>query len=97
MTEKELRKLNRLQLLELLILQTEENEKLKQQIEELQAKRAEEALKIARLGSVAEAAVEISGVLTAAQQAADLYIEAAKLRARSIVKNAAASADDEQE
>lgn len=93
LTEKELKKLNRLQLLELLIIQTEENEKLKKQLEELKIKRAEEAMKISRLGSVAEASVQISGVLTAAQACADLYLETAKIRAEAIVAEAEKKAD----
>ena len=93
MNEKDLKKLNRLQLLELLIIQTEENEMLKKQIEELKVKRSEEVKKITTLGSVAEAGLLISGVFGAAQEAADLYIEAAKNRAETIIAEAREKAE----
>ena len=96
MTEKELRKLTRLQLLELLILQTEENEKLKKQVERLQKQRTKEALRIEQMGSVAEAAVKISGLLKATQLAADIYLEAAKRQARDIVNEARQIAEESE-
>lgn len=93
MTEKELRKLNRLQLLELLIMQTEENEKLKKEIKELKDQRTAEMLRIRKMGSVAEAVLDISGLLKAAQTASDLYLDAARAEARAIIKAAHEAAD----
>ena len=88
MTEKELRKLNRFQLLELLVMQTEQNEELQKQLEEIKNKKIEDSIQISKLGSVAEASVHISGILEAAQEAADIYMEEAKKRADIIVKEA---------
>ena len=93
MTEKELKKLSRLQLFELLIIETEENEKLRSSLAEKEANRAIETYRIADLGSVAEAALQISGVLNAAQMTADIYLSSAKKRAKNIIKRANEKAD----
>ena len=94
MTEKELKKLSRLQLLELLVLQGEENENLKKRVKELENEQALKTDQIANLGSVAEAAVQISGVLDAAQLTADTYMQSAKKRAMLIIKKANEKADE---
>lgn len=88
MTEKELRKLNRYQLLELLVMQTERSDKLQQKVEELEARLEERDLNLAKLGSVAEAAVQVSGVFEAAQKAADLYLDAVKKQSDEILAHA---------
>lgn len=88
MTEKELRKLNRYQLLELLIVQTERADKLQQQLEKLQQRLNEKEIQMTVLGSIAEASLELSGVFTAAQKAADMYLEAAQKKADQILKSA---------
>lgn len=78
MTEKELKKLNRKQLLELLLKQTERADQLEQELDE--AKKQLEDRRIAELeaGSIAEAALKLSGVFEAAQKAADLYLDNVK-------------------
>ena len=73
-TEKELRKLNRYQLLELLMIQTERVKELETQLAQLESRQVQ----LENLGSMAEASLQLSGVLEAAQKAADLYLEAAK-------------------
>ncbi len=88
MTEKELRNLKRFQLLELLIMQTKETETLKQQLEEMKTRQQERDIRIANMGSLAEASLELHGVFGAAQKAADQYIDAAKKEAASIVEDA---------
>ncbi len=88
MTEKELKKLNRYQLLELLLVQTERADSLQQKVDQLQAKLDERELRFAKLGSIAEASVCVSGVFEAAQKAADLYLEAAKKQADELVAQA---------
>lgn len=94
MTEKELRKLSRIQLLELLILQTEENERLQKQIHDLKFKIELETLEISNLGSIAEASMQVSGIFKATQTAADMYFDAAKKQAATIVEEAKARADE---
>ena len=88
MTEKELKKLNRYQLLELLLAQTERADGLEQKVEQLQAQLDERELRFARLGSIAEASVCVSGVFEAAQKAADLYLESAKKQAEELIAKA---------
>lgn len=81
MTEKDLKKLNRYQLLEMLILQTERADRLEQELQETRKQLEEHNLQFAKLGSIAEASLQLSGIFEAAQKAADLYLEEAKKRA----------------
>ncbi len=74
MTDKELRKLNRAELLEMLLAQSKENESLKTQVEELTQKVEDRTLAMRDIGSIAEAAIAVNGVFTAAQNAADQYL-----------------------
>jgi cell division septum initiation protein DivIVA len=93
LTEKDLKKLNRYQLLELLILQTERADKLQDRVEELEKKLKHQDLKIASLGSIAEASLQLGGVFQAAQEAADIYLNTAKERAKEIEEAARAKAE----
>ena len=88
MTEKDLKKLNRYQLLELLISQTERADKLQLQLEEAQQALADRELKLASLGSIAEAALHLTGIFQSAQEAADLYVNSAKRFAKDIEASA---------
>ena len=94
MTEKELKKLNRYQLLELLVLQTERADKLQAKLEETENKLLENNVKVASLGSIAEASLQLNGVFEAAQNAADKYVEAAKKHAEGIVADAFQKAEE---
>lgn len=94
MTEKELRKLNRYQLLELLIIQTERVNELENQLEQMEVKLREWDMNMAAMGSVAEAAVKLSGVFEAAQTAADNYLEEARKRSDRIINEAYRKAAD---
>ena len=84
MTEKELKKLNRYQLLELLIIQTERADKLQASLEEAERQLNDQEINISTLGSIAEASLQLKGVFQTAQDAADMYINAAKKRAAEI-------------
>ncbi len=75
MTDRELKKLSRSDLLELLLVQTKENELLKQKLEETEKALAERQLRMVRVGTLAEAMVEVNHVMEAAQAAADQYLE----------------------
>lgn len=88
MTDKDLRKLNRYQLLELLVVQTERADKLQAKLDAAEQQLNDHEIKISSLGSVAEAALQLSGVFQAAQEAADLYINAAKKQADAIIAEA---------
>lgn len=84
MTEKDLKKLNRYQLLELLIAQTDRADKLQAKLDATENQLANQELQISSLGSIAEASLQLKGVFQAAQDAADMYIDAAKMRADEI-------------
>lgn len=88
MTEKELKKLNRYQLLELLIIQTERADKLQAALEEAEQRLNDQEINISTLGSIAAASLQLHGVFQAAQDAADMYINAAKRRAEEIEEEA---------
>ena len=88
MTEKDLKKLNRYQLLELLIVQTDRADKLQSKLDIAEKQLANQELQISSLGSIAEASLQLKGVFQAAQDAADMYIEAAKKRAEEIEDDA---------
>ncbi len=74
MTDKELRKLNRTELLEMLLAQIKENEALRAEVADLTAKVEDRTLAMRDIGSIAEAALTVNGVFTAAQNAADQYL-----------------------
>lgn len=88
MTEKELKKLNRYQLLELLILQTERADKLQNRLDETERQLNNLDIQISSLGSIAEASLQLRGVFQAAQDAADMYLDAAKKHAEEIKEEA---------
>ena len=88
MTERELRRLSRTDLLELLVAQRRENEQLRVILDQTQAQLADRTIKIDNAGSIAEASLQLGGVFEAAQDAADLYLDAAKERAREIEEEA---------
>ena len=88
MTEKDLKKLNRYQLLELLISQTERADKLQERVDSLEQELKDRDVRISSLGSIAEASLDLGGVFSSAQAAADMYIEAAKKQAAEIEKDA---------
>ena len=80
MTEKELRRLNRGELLELLIAQMEGNKTLAARLKQADAALERRQIAIETSGTLAEAALRLSGVFEAADQAARQYLES--LRAR---------------
>ena len=73
-----LRYLSKLQLLELLAQQERELQKLRAELAEKSAALEERKLRMEKAGSIAEAALQLSGIFEAAQQAADLYLESLK-------------------
>lgn len=86
MTEKELKRLHRADLLELLLEQSRENARLRRELEEARAELEDRAIRIENSGTMAEAAVALSGVFEAAQSACDLYMENIRLRNQEAVQ-----------
>lgn len=74
MTDKELKHLSRMELIDIIYELQKQNEQNAAQLEKLQAALDEKELHIENAGSIAEAAVQINGVLEAAQAAADQYL-----------------------
>ena len=93
MTEKDLRKMNRYQLLELLVVQTERADKLQAKLDAVEQQLNQKEIQLSSLGSIAEASLQLGGVFRAAQEAADIYIDAAKKKADEIIAQAQAQAD----
>ena len=78
LTDKELKKLNRYQLLELIIMQSEELEQVKAQLAEARRQLEQRNIQIEQAGSIAQAALQLSGIFEAAQSAADIYLQNVK-------------------
>ncbi len=74
MTAKDLKKLSRKELIELLLRQSRDLQDVKKQLEDTEAKLAKRDMQIKEAGSIAEAAMSLSGVFEAAQKAADEYL-----------------------
>lgn len=78
MTEKELRRLSRAELLEMLLAQTEENENLRQRLAQAEEALENRRIDIDRAGSLAEASLRLNQVFSAADHAAQQYLENVK-------------------
>lgn len=74
MTTKELKKLNRAQLLEVLIDEMEENAKLRSNLEAARTELENRRIELSSCGSLAEAALKINDVFSAADAAAEEYL-----------------------
>ena len=55
--------------------ESRENERLRAQLQEMNEKLADRAIRIERAGSIAEAALQLNGVFQAAVEAAAHYLE----------------------
>ena len=75
MTDKELKRLSRGELLEMLIQQSKELERLRKQLDAAQTALQNREIAITNAGSIAEAALQLNGVFTAAQDACQPYLE----------------------
>lgn len=74
MTSKELRKLSRRELIEVLLAQTREMEQLKAELNSKNELLEKREINIRESGSIAEAALRLSGIFEDAQKAADTYL-----------------------
>lgn len=75
MTEKEMKKLSRAELLELLLVQTKETERLRQKLQKAESMLSDRYLRIRKAGDLAQAVIDLNGVMTAAQAAAQQYLD----------------------
>ena len=81
MTDKELRRLSRADLLEILTEMSQENDRLREELAAERQKNEEREIRIGEAGSIAEAALQLNDVFTAAQKAADQYLYNIRKRA----------------
>lgn len=75
MTPKELKRLSRSDLLEMLLDLSKENDRLHKENKALRAQVEDRNITITNCGSLAEAALQLSGIFQAAQAACDQYTE----------------------
>lgn len=75
MTDKEFKRLKRADLLEIIYRLQENEEKYREIITRMRKQLEDKQTKIENAGSIAEAAVSLSGVFEAAQEAADRYLQ----------------------
>lgn len=100
MKKEKIRRYRKTELLELLIRLRTENDELRAELEECKSKLADKNIAIESAGSIAEAAMRLSGIFEAAQAACDQYTEnlAARSEAQSIQSEAAgAEAPDDSD
>lgn len=83
MTEKERKRLRRVDLLELLTRQSREMDRLRSELLETREKLEQKELTMQESGSIAEAALKLSGIFEAAQASADQYLESVKSKYRA--------------
>ena len=74
MISKELKKLNRRELVEVIYQLKKNEEQLRAQIAELEERLQDRRIHLSVAGSIAEAATDITGIFSAAQATADLYL-----------------------
>ena len=79
MTDKELKKLTRAELLELLLIQTQRADVLEEELSKAKDELQNKEIKIENAGSIAGAAVQLSGIFEKAEVAAGEYLENIKM------------------
>lgn len=89
MKQLDLRNLSRGELLEILVRQGEELETLRQENENYRAQLKEKRIVLQEAGSIAEAALQVSGIFEAAQQAAQQYLNSIAVLSEQKEKDAA--------
>lgn len=87
MTDKELQKLKRSELLEIMLGLQNELDWLKKENKDLKSEIDDRRIALEKSGSIAQAALEVNGVFTAAQKAADVYLENIKQMHENEEKN----------
>jgi len=93
MNRKDLKRLRRRDLLEMLLELSKENEQLRSHVSELEAQLQDRRLTISNAGTLAEAALQLSGVFQAAQDACDQYIYNVQLRCQKMEEDTKSRCD----
>ena len=74
MVSKELRKLNRRELIDIIYQMKKNEQQMQEQIDALHSELEEKRFRLSQAGSIAEAALAVTNVFSAAQEAADVYL-----------------------
>nr|WP_303974788.1 DNA repair protein [Streptococcus merionis] len=72
---KTIKRLKKVEMLEIMSKQAEEIDRLRQRIDELESQLADKQVKLAEVGSIAEASLRLTNIFEEAQTAADIYLE----------------------
>ncbi|MGT2783813.1 hypothetical protein [Streptococcus merionis] len=72
---KTIKRLKKVEMLEIMSKQAEEIDRLRQTIDELESQLADKQVKLAEVGSIAEASLRLTNIFEEAQKAADIYLE----------------------
>ncbi|MBR3195968.1 MAG: DNA repair protein [Clostridia bacterium] len=75
MNDKDLKKMNRQELLELILAQSRRIQDLEKKLSDAEQRAQSREIQIRNCGSIAEAALTLSGFFEAADRAAHMYIE----------------------
>ena len=94
MTDKQLKRLGRADLLEMLLELSKENERLREENQQLKEKLESRKIEIENCGTIAEAALKLSGVFQAAEEACQMYIENIRLKSRQLDKQTEEKSDN---
>lgn len=89
MTEQELKKLSRSDLLQLVLDQDKAMDLLRERIASMERAQREKSYNVKRFGSIAESALQVSGIFEAAQRAADQYLQEAEAAQASALRQKA--------
>lgn len=88
MTDKEFRRLRRKDLIEIIYQLQKDNLQLQSENSDLKKQIEERNLKVSKIGSIADAALQLNGVFEAAQSAANQYvIEIKRIRDRQLMES----------
>ncbi len=97
MKEKDLKRLSRRELVEIIYAMKQKEIQQQALLDEIQKQLTEKTIRLDGAGSIAEAALSVSGVFEAAQEAADSYLQslqAANQDAQEVVVQARQQADE---
>jgi cell division septum initiation protein DivIVA len=97
MTEQQVRKLKRVELFQIIRNQEEEILQQRKKIQELEQQLTERTIRLEQTGSIAEAALQINGVMEAAQKAADQYLESIRQLEQEARRRAEGQSTEPQE
>lgn len=81
MTDKEFKRLSRADLIDIIYELQRQKEAAEAQAEQLRQRLDEKEIRIAKAGSIAEAALQINGIFEAAQAVADQYLTSVRANA----------------